>query len=75
MREIDRKVAEIQNRGLDEHCLRNLNDKINKVISKKSHWECRIVELDRPNYLKHSAKITNLNGIIVDVPNLGERGP
>ncbi|XP_044496304.1 pre-mRNA-splicing factor ISY1 homolog [Mangifera indica] len=75
MREIGRKVAEIQNEGLGEHRLRDLNDEINKLIRKKSHWERRIVELGGPNYTKHSAKMTDLDGNIVDVPNPGRRGP
>ncbi|XP_028763679.1 pre-mRNA-splicing factor ISY1 homolog [Neltuma alba] len=75
MREIGRKVAEIQNEGLGEHRLRDLNDEINKLIREKGHWERRIVELGGPNYAKHSAKMTDLEGNIVDVPNPGGRGP
>lgn len=75
MREIGRKVAEIQNEGLGEHRLRDLNDEINKLIREKSHWERRIVELGGPNYTKHSAKMTDLDGNIVDVPNPSGRGP
>ncbi|KAK7814676.1 pre-mrna-splicing factor isy1 like protein [Quercus suber] len=69
MREIGRKVAEIQNEGLGEHRLRDLNDEINKLIREKSHWERRIVELGGPNYAKHAPKMTDLEGNIVDVPN------
>lgn len=75
MREIGRKVAEIQNEGLGEHRLRDLNDEVNKLIREKSHWERRIVELGGPNYTKHSAKMTDLDGNIVDVPNPSGRGP
>ncbi|XP_009603049.1 uncharacterized protein LOC107813591 [Nicotiana tabacum] len=75
MREIGRKVAEIQNEGLGEHRLRDLNDEINKLIREKGHWERRIIELGGPNYTKHSAKMTDLEGNIVDVPNPGGRGP
>lgn len=75
MREIGKKVAEIQNEGLGEHRLRDLNDEINKLIREKSHWERRIVELGGPNYTKHSAKMTDLDGNIVDVPNPSGRGP
>ena len=39
MREIGRKVAEIQNEGLGQFGLRDLNDEINKLIREKSHWE------------------------------------
>ncbi|MED6124210.1 hypothetical protein PIB30_056919 [Stylosanthes scabra] len=75
MREIGRKVAEIQNEGLGEHRLRDLNDEINKLIREKSHWERRIVELGGNNYARHSAKMTDLEGNIVDIPNPGGRGP
>ncbi|KAL6007195.1 hypothetical protein ACLOJK_032691 [Asimina triloba] len=75
MREIGRKVADIQNEGLGEHRLRDLNDEINKLIREKSHWERRIVELGGPNYSKHAAKMTDLEGNIVDVPNPSGRGP
>ncbi|KAI8017709.1 hypothetical protein LOK49_LG04G01425 [Camellia lanceoleosa] len=77
MREIGRKVAEIQNEGLGEHRLRDLNDEINKLIREKGHWERRIIELGGPNYTKSSssAKMTDLEGNIVDVPNPSGRGP
>ncbi|KAD4178167.1 hypothetical protein R6Q59_021715 [Mikania micrantha] len=75
MREIGRKVAEIQNEGLGEHRLRDLNDEINKLIREKMHWERRIVELGGPNYSRYSAKMTDLEGNIVDVPNPSGRGP
>ncbi|GAA0155177.1 hypothetical protein Leryth_002009 [Lithospermum erythrorhizon] len=74
MREIGRKVAEIQNEGLGEHRLRDLNDEINKLIREKGHWEKRIVELGGTNYMRYSAKMTDLEGNIVDVPNPGGRG-
>ncbi|CAM8947841.1 hypothetical protein QQ045_016333 [Rhodiola kirilowii] len=75
MREIGRKVSEIQNEGLGEHRLRDLNDEINKLLREKVHWERRIIELGGPNYMKHSAKMTDLDGNIIDVPNPSGRGP
>lgn len=75
LREIGKKVAEIQNEGLGEHRLRDLNDEINKLIREKGHWERRIIELGGPNYIRNSAKMTDLEGNIVDVPNPGGRGP
>ncbi|CAI9099560.1 OLC1v1036404C1 [Oldenlandia corymbosa var. corymbosa] len=75
MREIGRKVTEIQNEGLGEHRLRDLNDEINKLIREKGHWERRIIELGGPNYIRNSAKMTDLDGNIVDIPNPGGRGP
>ncbi|CAA7396878.1 unnamed protein product [Spirodela intermedia] len=75
LREIGVKVSEIQNEGLGEHRLRDLNDEINKLLRERVHWERRIIELGGPNYLKNSAKMTDLDGNIVDVPNPSGRGP
>ena len=50
LREVGKKVLDIQNAGLGEHRLRDLNDEINKLIREKYHWEKRIVELGGPNY-------------------------
>ncbi|KAJ0976573.1 hypothetical protein J5N97_012047 [Dioscorea zingiberensis] len=75
LREIGVKVAEIQNEGLGEHRLRDLNDEINKLLRERVHWERRIVDLGGPNYSRHSAKMTDLDGNIIDVPNPSGRGP
>ncbi|KAG0502349.1 hypothetical protein HPP92_002421 [Vanilla planifolia] len=75
LREIGVKVAEIQNEGLGEHRLRDLNDEINKLLRERVHWERRIVELGGPNYTRNSAKMTDLEGNIIDVPNPSGRGP
>merc|ERR1711977_428844 len=50
VKDIARKVGEIQNRGLGEFKVRDLNDEINKLIREKGHWERRILELGGPNY-------------------------
>ena len=52
VREIGSKVMEIQNAGLGEARLRDLNDEINKLLREKGHWERRIVELGGPDYAK-----------------------
>lgn len=75
IREIGRKVMEIQNPGLGEHRLRDLNDEINKLIREKGHWEARIVELGGPNYAKVGAKMMDLEGNEVDVPGATGKGP
>eukprot|EP00252_Welwitschia_mirabilis_P021960 TRINITY_DN5791_c0_g1_i3.p1 TRINITY_DN5791_c0_g1~~TRINITY_DN5791_c0_g1_i3.p1 ORF type:complete len:298 (+),score=37.08 TRINITY_DN5791_c0_g1_i3:198-1091(+) len=74
IREIGRKVMEIQNPGLGEHRLRDLNDEINKLIREKGHWEARIVELGGPNYAKSAAKMTDLEGNEVVVPDSKIKG-
>lgn len=51
LKEITRKVADIQNAGLGEHQLRDMNDNINKKIREKRHWERQILKLGGPNYL------------------------
>jgi pre-mRNA-splicing factor ISY1 len=51
LREVGRKVMEIQNEGLGEHRLRDLNDEINKLLKEKWQWEMRIKELGGPNYI------------------------
>eukprot|EP00882_Tetradesmus_deserticola_P003365 GHRQ01003561.1.p2 GENE.GHRQ01003561.1~~GHRQ01003561.1.p2 ORF type:complete len:276 (+),score=127.02 GHRQ01003561.1:563-1390(+) len=62
LREIGRKVMEIQNAGLGEHRIRDLNDEINKLVREKGHWERRIVELGGPDYAKTAPKITDSEG-------------
>ncbi|KAL4452496.1 hypothetical protein ABPG75_008158 [Micractinium tetrahymenae] len=73
LREIGRKVMEIQNAGLGEHKIRDLNDEINKLIREKGHWERRIVELGGPDYSKVGPKVTDSEGRPVE--GAGGRGP
>lgn len=68
--EVSRKVAQIQNAGLGEFKLRDLNDEINKLLREKGHWEDRIVELGGPNYRKIGPKMLDHEG--KEVP--GNRG-
>jgi pre-mRNA-splicing factor ISY1 len=49
-REIGQKVMDIQNSGLGEARIRDLNDEINKLLRERGHWARRIVELGGPNY-------------------------
>lgn len=68
--EISRKVAQIQNAGLGEFKLRDLNDEINKLLREKGHWEDRILELAGPDYRKVGPKMLDAEG--KEVP--GNRG-
>ncbi|XP_002730438.1 pre-mRNA-splicing factor ISY1 homolog, partial [Saccoglossus kowalevskii] len=68
--EVSRKVAQIQNAGLGEFKIRDLNDEINKLLREKSHWETRIVELGGPDYAKIGPKMLDHEG--KEVP--GNRG-
>ncbi|XP_046569150.1 pre-mRNA-splicing factor ISY1 homolog [Haliotis rubra] len=68
--EISRKVAQIQNAGLGEFKLRDLNDEINKLLREKGHWEDRIKELGGPDYKRVGPKMLDHDG--KEVP--GNRG-
>ncbi|XP_074599794.1 pre-mRNA-splicing factor ISY1 homolog [Brevipalpus obovatus] len=50
IREVSKKVTQIQNAGLGELRIRDLNDQINKLLREKRHWEYRIAELGGSNY-------------------------
>jgi len=45
IREITDLVKKIQNAGLGEHAIRDMNDNINKLLREKFHWNRRIKEL------------------------------
>jgi len=68
--EISRKVAQIQNAGLGEFKLRDLNDEINKLLREKGHWQDRIKELGGPDYWRIGPKMLDYEG--KEVP--GNRG-
>lgn len=68
--EISKKVAQIQNAGLGEFRIRDLNDEINKLIREKGHWEVRIKELGGPDYWRIGPKMLDHEG--KEVP--GNRG-
>jgi len=52
IREISEGVRKIQNAGLGEHAIRDLNDDINKLLREKHHWNHRIRELGGRDYIK-----------------------
>ncbi|XP_064606480.1 pre-mRNA-splicing factor ISY1 homolog [Liolophura sinensis] len=60
--EVSRKVAQIQNAGLGEFRLRDLNDEINKLLREKGHWEDRIKELGGPDYRKIGPRMLDHEG-------------
>jgi pre-mRNA-splicing factor ISY1 len=55
--EISRKISEIQNAGLGEARLRDLNDEINKSIREKGHWERQIRALGGADHGAVSARL------------------
>eukprot|EP00920_Eleutheroschizon_duboscqi_P036654 GHVT01088176.1.p1 GENE.GHVT01088176.1~~GHVT01088176.1.p1 ORF type:complete len:295 (+),score=75.20 GHVT01088176.1:172-1056(+) len=62
IREVTRKVAEIQNAGLGEHRIRDLNDEINRLLKEKTRWEYRIIEVGGPDYRQASQQLVDAHG-------------
>ncbi|KAL3796778.1 hypothetical protein HJC23_010925 [Cyclotella cryptica] len=56
IREIGDGIKKIQNPGMGEHAIRDLNDGINKLIREKWHWNRRIKELGGKDYNKEERK-------------------
>ena len=50
VREIIKKVADIQNGSLAEYKIRELNDSINELVQVKDQWEKRILDLGGRDY-------------------------
>ncbi|XP_068630277.1 pre-mRNA-splicing factor ISY1 homolog isoform X1 [Battus philenor] len=70
VREIAKKVAQIQNAGLGEFRIRDLNDEINKLMREKRHWEVQIKALGGPDHARVGPKMLDQDG--KEVP--GNRG-
>lgn len=70
IRDISKSVTAIQNAGLGEFRIRDLNDHINKLLREKKHWENRIRELGGKSYSSKGAKMLDREG--KEVP--GNRG-
>ena len=47
VRDVTKKISAIHNASLGEHRIRELNDEINKMMSRKYQWEKRIKELGK----------------------------
>ncbi|GAA5908895.1 Isy1p [Sporobolomyces salmoneus] len=70
LREVSRKVSKIQDAGLTDYEIRDLNDQINKLLREKWHWENQIIALGGANYKRAAGKSTDADGR--EVP--GQRG-
>ncbi|GBC00411.1 hypothetical protein RclHR1_03850009 [Rhizophagus clarus] len=70
IREISRKVSKIQDAGLSDYQIRDLNDEINKLMREKSHWDDQIKKLGGPDYKRVGPKMLDHEG--KEVP--GNRG-
>lgn len=62
LREISRKVSKIQDYGLTDYEVRDLNDEINKLMREKSHWENQIIALGGANYKRAAPAMRNADG-------------
>ncbi|XP_065829987.1 pre-mRNA-splicing factor ISY1 homolog [Oscarella lobularis] len=62
VKEISQKISAVQNPGLGEYKLRDLNDTINRLLRLKRVWEYRIVELGGPDYKQSGAKMYDYEG-------------
>jgi pre-mRNA-splicing factor ISY1 len=69
VREITKKVSEIQNPGIGEARTRDLNDEINKCIREKGHWERQLRSLGGPNYGSNSARAFDTD--VLELPGSG----
>ena len=56
IREISELISKIQNPGLGEHAIRDMNDDINKKFREKYNWNKRIKELGGPDYIEIERK-------------------
>merc|ERR1712025_796648 len=62
IRDISKSVTAIQNAGLGEFRIRDLNDHLNKLLREKKHWENRIRELGGKSYSSKGAKMLDREG-------------
>jgi pre-mRNA-splicing factor ISY1 len=62
IRDISKSVTAIQNAGLGEFRIRDLNDHINKLLREKKHWENRLRELGGKSYSSKGAKMLDREG-------------
>ncbi|CEM36115.1 unnamed protein product [Vitrella brassicaformis CCMP3155] len=62
VKETSRRIQEIQNAGLGEHRLRDLNDQINKLLRERHHWEERIKQLGGPDYKASAPRALDAHG-------------
>jgi len=59
IKEISKKISLIQNEGLEESKVRDMNDAINKLMREKGHWERQIKALGGPDYFRTAPKMLN----------------
>ncbi|KAI6017073.1 Isy1-like splicing family-domain-containing protein [Pisolithus marmoratus] len=57
LREVSQKVSKIQDSGLTDYEVQDLNDKINKLLRENRHWENQIISLGGANYRRNIAML------------------
>lgn len=62
IKEISKEVTNIQNGSLGEHKIRDINDKINKLLREKKHWERQIKTLGGPDHEAMAPRVTDEDG-------------
>ena len=62
IRDIARDIAAIQDAGLGEHRIRDLNDGLNKLLREKKHWEKQIKALGGQDYEATAPRILDQDG-------------
>merc|ERR1719230_1134353 len=65
LKEVSRKISEIQNAGLGEHRIRDLNDEINRLLRAKHHWEEQILKLGGTDYKKSASSVDTFGSELV----------
>jgi len=63
----------IQNEGLDEHRVRDLNDAINKLMREKGHWERQIKKLGGADHFRTAPQMFGEDDAEEVVPGRGYR--
>jgi hypothetical protein len=63
IREISKKISIIQNKGLGEIKIRNINDEINKLLVEKGNWEDRIKDLGGQDWKVLNPETYNTEGV------------
>ena len=69
IKEIAKKVGDIQNASLGEALIRDLNDEINSLFEEKAQWEAKIKKLGGADYKKFEPKTLDAEGY--EVPQAG----
>jgi pre-mRNA-splicing factor ISY1 len=60
--DVARRMSDVQNAGLGEARLRDLNDEINKLLREKGHWERQIKALGGPDYAVTAPRLFDAEG-------------